>query len=184
MKLAKYMILASTFALFIAFPIANIEKNELNSRQDDLLGVSRQEVLDRLGLWWDIPFVLDDEEDTLSDGRTRVFGSSLDDMVMLEFIGESSNLSDLSVTVELSDDLDTFAYNGLIMGELLALIFPEWGHSLGWLTASMDEALADVRRDLTSSHDVTTIRNGISVTYRLYEYISSIGLFISAGSPK
>ena len=142
----------------------------------DALGVSRQQVID-LFTQPDLNYDFG-REGRLSDGRRRVFGSSPDGMVLLEMVGPPSNLTEISVTIELTDDITAFTLNALSMAGLLNLVIPEWrGGGMSWLTESIQEAVSGGRREIT-------IRYGAVVTYRLYEGMSAVGLFLRSSSSR
>ena len=142
------------------------------------LGLTRGEVVNHLRRSGYIDEL--DGETTLNDGRARQFGSSRNSDVLVEMIGPAPNLHEITVTVEATEDITRFTRSGLVLSSTLGLAMPEWGSDgLDWLTEAMREA---VRQFSGRAVDISTTQYGAEITYRLYEGMSAVSLFISSSS--
>ena len=97
-----------------------------------------------------------------------MLGLSKNSQVLLELIGPAPELTEVSITAEITGGTRNATMNGLIIAGLLRRVFPSWTGSTDWLTGAMKRAL--------DGHTTrSTTRNGIPVRF---QYHTSLGVVI------
>ena len=108
------------------------------------------------------------ERQILEDGSQRVLGLSKNGQVLIELIGPAPELTEASVSAEITGGARNATMNGLAMAGLLRRIFPDWTGSTDWLTNAMAKALS-------GRTSISTARNGIPVKFQYHE---SLGMAV------
>ena len=116
------------------------------------------------------------ETQTLGDASQRVLGLSKNSQVLLELIGPASELTEASITAEITGGARNATMNGMMIAGLLRRIFPRWRGSTNWLTDAMKRA----EDEHTTS---TTTRNEIPIKFQYHTSLEVIIVTVNYWTP-
>ena len=142
-----------------------------SSATAESLGVSRGEIV---SLFTESALEFTFKNEQVIDGvAPYMLGMSKNEMVLLEIIGPSSNIKELSIISTVSRDVLTSTLNALPMAGVLKRVFPD--------RDDFDEMFVWLNQSIEGNTEASVIRNGILLEYTPYGLLGFIGLEIKSG---